>query len=378
MALPNGLLEALMTDRDTRVLQSPQVRAVDGEKAQLRIGDRYPYATGSFQPGVGAVGVSPLVSTQFQFSDVGVNVDLTPRIHGDNEVSLHTELEISSVRDTINVGGLSQPVIGQRKLTVDIRVKDGEPTLVGGLMNVQDTKSVGGVPGLANVPVFKWFFGNEDLQKSRGELVIALVPHIVRSPDITPLNTRGVAAGTDQQVKLNYAPRKPETPPAQEPKPAPAAPAAPVPAPPAVPAPKPPAAAGISFVPAAAETQVGKNVQVNLQVNNLTDVFSTSLRLKFDPKLVKVADVKLGPFLSADGQRVTFSENTLNDTGEALITLNRYPGAGGIGGSGSLLTFTLQPQAPGTAQVTATELTARDSKLQPITLTPPSMTITIK
>lgn len=386
VVLPNATLQALMTDRDTRVLQSPQVRAVDGEKAALRIGDRYPYATGSFQPGVGAVGVSPLVSTQFQFADVGVNVDLTPRIHGPNEVTLHAELEISSIKDTVNLGGLSQPIIGQRKLTVDIRVKDGEATLVGGLTQVQDTRSTNGTPGLASIPLLGHLFKSEDVQKNRGELVIALVPHIVRSPEITPLNTRGIAAGNDQQVKLNFAPRKAETPVAPEPKPAaPPAGTAPTPAPAAatVPTPEAPAAPAqtgpsLVFVPSAPQTQTGQNVQVTLQMNNINEVFSASLRLKFDPKMVKVTDVKLGPFLSSDGQRVTFSENTLNDTGEAIINLNRYPGAGGLSGSGGLLTFTLQPQAAGTAQVTVTDLMVRSAQLQPIALTAPSMAITVK
>ncbi|HBY60938.1 MAG TPA: hypothetical protein DEH78_14040, partial [Solibacterales bacterium] len=161
--LPGGILQALMTDRSTRVLQSPQVRAVDGEKAQLRVGDRYPYATGSFQPGIGigGGGVSPLVSTQFQFAEVGVNVDLTPRVHGAEEVTLHVEMEVSSVRDTINVGGLSQPVIGQRRTIVDIRLRDGEATIIGGLYNNQDTRAVNGIPGLANIPILRRLFTSE-------------------------------------------------------------------------------------------------------------------------------------------------------------------------------------------------------------------------
>lgn len=390
VTLPNGTLQALMTDSDTRVLQSPQVRAVDGEKSSLRIGDRYPYATGSFQPGVGAVGVSPLVSTQFQFADVGVNVDLTPRVHGQDEVTLHAELEISSIKSTVNLGGLSQPVIGQRKLTVDIRLKDGQATLVGGLMQTQDTRTISGTPGIANVPILGRLFKSEEVDKNRGELLIALVPHIVRSPDITSLNTRGVAAGSDQQVKLNFAPRKAEPAAVPETKPvvAPGAPPATAPAPgpaPSTPAPVPAAppatAAGgpvLVFTPAAAEAQIGKPVQVTLELNRIQEVFSASLRLKFDPKLVKVTDVKLGPFLSSDGQRVTFSENTLNDTGEAIINLNRYPGAGGLSGSGGLLTFTLQPQATGTAQVAVTDLLVRSARLEQINVKAPTLALTVK
>ena len=94
-----------MADSDTKVMQSPQVRASDGQKVTLKIGEKYPYATGSFQPGVGTVGVSPLVSTQFQFVDTGVNVELTPHVHGTDEVTLHVSVDISNVATTVNLGG---------------------------------------------------------------------------------------------------------------------------------------------------------------------------------------------------------------------------------------------------------------------------------
>ncbi len=95
--LPGLLLQAMLSDNRTRVLNSPQVRASDGQKVSLKIGDRIPYATGSFQPGVGTVGVSPLVSTQFNFAEVGVNVDITPQVHSNREISMHVEIEVSSV-----------------------------------------------------------------------------------------------------------------------------------------------------------------------------------------------------------------------------------------------------------------------------------------
>lgn len=380
LTLPGGFLQALMTDRTTKLLQSPQVRASDGMKSSLRIGDRFPYATGSFQPGIGGVGggISPLVSTQFQFADVGVNVDVVPRIHTNGEVSLHVELEISAVRDRIDIGGLSQPVIGQRKVIHDIRIREGELTLLGGLMQNQDTRNVSGVPGLANVPILGRFFSGENIERNQGELLVALVPHVVRSMDISPVNIRGIAAGNDQVVKLTYAPPEESTPQPAEPKPA-EAPTAPGGAVPAAEDPKPAqAAARLAFSPATAQAQMGMPITVSLQVENVTDIFTAPLRLKFDPKMVRLTEVKLGPFLSGDGQRVTFSENTLNDAGEAVVTLNRYPGSGGISGSGTLLTLTLQPLAQGSTQVTLSELGLRDSQLRPISVAAPMLTVNIQ
>ncbi len=390
LALPSGILQALMTDRTTRVLQTPQVRMADGMKGSLKIGDRFPYATGSFAPGIGAVGVSPLVSTQFQFAEVGVNVDIQPRVHGGDEVTMHIEVDVSNVKDRIDVGGLSQPIIGQRKIITDIRLREGEVSLLGGLMQAQDTRSSSGVPGLGNVPILKWLFASDSRDKENQELLIALVPHVVRSPEITADNLKGVAAGNDQQVKLNYGPRR-----SAEPHPAtPAAPAPPT-APPAPPKPeetkpaetkpaeaKPPAPAGgmrVSFNPPAIEAKPGANFTVALQIDSATDIFSAPLKVRFDPKVLRVVEVKPGTFLSGDGQRTVFSENTLNDAGETSVLLNRVPGAGGISGSGPLAIFTFQAVAPGTAKITVTELTLRNSTLQPSAAAPaPELNVTIK
>src|SRR5208282_1712904 len=118
----------------------PEMRVSDGEKATLKIGDRVPVATGSFQAGVGVgttVGtgvVNPLVNTQFQYLDVGVNVDVTPRVHPDGDVSMKLTIDVSSLAGSSNIGGINQPIISQRKIDHDIRLKDGEVSVIGGLI----------------------------------------------------------------------------------------------------------------------------------------------------------------------------------------------------------------------------------------------------
>src|ERR1700735_5133334 len=196
-----------MSDSRTKIQDTREVRFADGQKVTLKIGEKYPYATGSFQPGVGTVGVSPLVSTQFQFVDIGVNLELTPHVHGDNEVTIHAKIDITGINNTLNLGGLSQPVIGQKANEADIRLKDGEVSLMGGLMSDQDTSVIGGIPGLVNIPILgKYLFGNTSKDRQKEQLMIALIPHIVRRPEITGLDLRGIAAGTDATVKLSYAP----------------------------------------------------------------------------------------------------------------------------------------------------------------------------
>ena len=159
VTIPSANLSALMSNSDTKLIQNPQIRALDGQKASLKIGDRVPVATGSFQPGIGGVGINPLVNTQFQYLDVGVNIDITPHVHANGEVTLKISMDVSAVTGQQNIGGISQPIIGQRKIEHEIRLKDGEANLLGGIMEDQQTKSLSGIPGLAQIPILKYLFG---------------------------------------------------------------------------------------------------------------------------------------------------------------------------------------------------------------------------
>src|SRR3984957_277562 len=207
-SLPGATLQAVMSASRTKIQESPEMRVPDGQKVTLKIRGTYPYAPGSSERSVRELGVSPLVSTQFQFVDVGVNVELTPHVHGDDEVTLHVSIDISDIASTLNLGGLSQPVIGQKKNEADIRLKDGEVSLLGGLTQGQDISTVGGLPGLVNIPILgKYLFGSVYKDDSKEQLMIALIPHIVRRLEITALDLKGVSAGTDATVKLSYAPR---------------------------------------------------------------------------------------------------------------------------------------------------------------------------
>jgi len=435
LTLPGGLLNAVLNDTNSKVLQSPQVRAVDGFKVQLNIGDRVPYATGSFQPGIGGVGINPLVNTQFTFLDVGVNVLITPKILGPDEVHLHVEIDISNVREFLDLGGVKEPDVAQTKIVNDVRLKQGEVNLMGGLMQIQETKGVTGVPGLGNIPIIRRLFTSETVKKDSQELVIALIPHIVRTPEISDVNLRTISAGNQTTVKLNYAPQKPaEAPPATpapQPGPPPAAellapetvpntpaaepipnappqtvpvipgvnappvrlpiavpaqpaspPATAPPPPPAkpegAPAQAPPASARVTFVPSQTNAQVNGTVTISLMVENASDLAATPMQIRFDPKVLRLNDVVRGNLLTSDGQQVAFSKNILNDTGEASVNVSRFPSTGGVSGSGSIVTLVFQAVGRGDTVVTAPQLTLRNSQSQPILIATPQLTVHVK
>src|SRR5580693_2800907 len=219
VTIPSANLSAVMSNSDTKLIQNPQIRALDGQKASLKIGDRVPVATGSFQPGIGGVGINPLVNTQFQYLDVGVNIDITPRVHANGEVTLKISMDVSAVTGQQNIGGISQPIIGQRKIEHEIRLKDGEANLQGGIMEDQQTKSLSGIPGLAQIPILRYLFGQTTQDHSENEIVFAIVPHIIRGTDLSEINQRAIDIGTANTVVLRHVtpPPLPVAPPNQAP-----------------------------------------------------------------------------------------------------------------------------------------------------------------
>jgi general secretion pathway protein D len=193
-----------MSDSNTKVLQNPQIRVLDQQKATLKIGDRIPIATGSFSAagGVSGGGISPLVNTQFQYIDVGVNIDITPQIHSNREVTLKMVLEVSSVSGEVNIGGITQPQIGQRRIEHESRLEDGEINLVGGILQDTETQSLSGYPWLAKIPLLKYLFAQESKKRNESEIVFAITPHIVRAEEITDENLRLIDIGTGTSVGL--------------------------------------------------------------------------------------------------------------------------------------------------------------------------------
>jgi general secretion pathway protein D len=369
--LPGALLQAVMSDNSTRVMQSPQVRASDGQKVSLKIGDKVPYATGSFQPGIGSVGVSPLVSTQFQFAETGVDLEITPHVHGTDELTMHISINVSNVSRTVTIGGLDQPVISQRKNEADIRVRDGEVSLLGGLMQDQNTSSQSGIPGLVNIPILgKFLFGTNSKDREHGELLVALIPHIVRTPDVSGLDLRGIAAGTDQTVKLSYGSR-----------PLPPAPATPAPAAPSAPAPAttaPAAAPTLSFVPPAAQAQLSAPVVLVLQADGVTDLSGIPVKLKWDPKILKLNSAVAGTLLTRDGAVNQPTLDIRNDAGEASIEMTRAAGTAGVNGSGPLMQFTFLAVAKGSTAITASDAILKNSKGQSTPVVAPSMNVVVQ
>ena len=380
VSIGSANLSAVMSDSDTKMLQNPQVRALDNQKATLKIGERVPVATGSFQPGIGGVGINPLVNTQFQYLDVGVNIDVTPHVHADHEVTLKITMEISSVVGQSSIGGISQPIIGQKKIEHEIRLKDGESSLIGGIFDDSQTKALSGIPGLAQLPIIKYLFGQTTQDHSSDETVFAITPHVIRGTSLSELNQRAIDIGTANSIELRRISHPASTTPVVAPagQPAGQTPATPPAqsAPNAAPGQQ--GSANFLFDPGQITAKKGDTFVVNLLISGAQNVYSVPVQMNYDPAKLQLVNVSNGGFLSQDGQAVALVHREDDTTGTLQITATRPPGAGGVSGQGAVVTLTFQAKATGQTPLTITRGGARDPNLQAITVNGAQASITVQ
>jgi len=383
ITIPQATATALFSDTSTKLIQKPQIRAVDGQKASLKIGDRVPVATGSFQPGIGGVGINPLVNTQFQYLDVGVNIDITPKVHANGEVTLKVTMDISSVTGTSNIGGISQPIIGQRKIEHEVRLKEGEVNLLGGMLEDSQTRSLTGIPGLSQIPILKYLFGQSTTDRSETETVFVLIPHVVRSHEYSDLNQQALDVGTANAIALRRVSH--QAAPAQVPAAQPPVPQS-TPAPATGPSNQSPGSAGapsggpatFSFDPASITQAKGSTFAVNVVLSGAQNAYSVPLQISYDPKMLQVVNVSNGGFLSHDGQAVALVHRDDDTTGTLQITATRPPGAGGISGEGTIVTLTLVAKAAGQSSLTIARGGVRDPGMQAAPAAGAAVTVTIQ
>jgi general secretion pathway protein D len=402
MTIPSATANFLLTDTSTKIIQNPEIRAIDGQQAKLNIGDRVPVATGSFQAGVGVgtTGVNPLVNTQFQYIDVGVNVDVTPHVHPNRDVSMKLQIEISSVTGQATIGGIQQPIISQRKIQQEIRLKEGEVSILAGLIQRIDTKTLNGWPWLANVPVMRYLFSEDTTEHQDNEDLIVLIPRIVRMPDWTKANLRALYSGTDTfpavrrelDIKAPTANPAPQAlPNASAPESGPGAPAGP-PIPTVTPAggalvptggataSPPPQISGpkIHFEPSTLNLSPGQTSTIGIVVDNVSDLFSVPLMLQYNPAVISIEEVRHGSFLSGGTQEIAIVQRVDKEHGQAIISATRQPNTPGVSGTGTLLGVVVKALGPGTTNLSIVQINAKDSQQKTIPLVTGEATLRVQ
>ncbi len=413
-------LDLLLNDATTKTIQNPRLRATDGQESQVKIGEKLPVATGSYQAGVATAITSSLVNTQFQYLDIGVNIDMKPTVHYDRDISMKLKIEVSSEGANSGVAsGINEPIINQQVSEQTIRVREGEATILSGILQKQVSKSISGYPGLSQVPLLKYLFSQYTDNDTDDEIVFLLVPHIVRAADISPLNLKQVDTGTTNDIQLRrMGGNLTDDDSADGPAPAPPAAmqgqtgstsniGAPRPQIPngtnpaqmqgeipgqnvsasqlqsaATGVPAATAAAGgqpvsLQLVPANANQTVGNIFQEQIMLSGGKDVYSVPLQLSYDQTKLQLMNVDTGDLLGRDGQAIALVHRD-DGAGNVAISTSRPPGVAGVTGSGSICTLTFQAKAAGDASVAITRPVVRDSKQQPLPATGSQGVIHIK
>ncbi len=185
LVVPSVVAAAVLNDTRTHVLQNPQVRVTDGQTGKLKIGSRVPYATGSFLPSLTSTSSSStlLASTQFQYQDIGVALEITPHLLSTGEVAIKAVVEISTEAGNVTIAGVSEPTFGQRKIEHDIRLKEGEVNVLGGLIQSSVANTVSGLPILGEIPGLRYFFSSTNTERQETEVLVMMTPRVVRLPE---------------------------------------------------------------------------------------------------------------------------------------------------------------------------------------------------
>jgi general secretion pathway protein D len=383
----------LATRTNARVLQNPSLRASDGKVAKLRIGTQQPVAQGSFQPTFGGtVGGSPVV--QFTTIDVGVDLDFTPRVLMNRDVAMNVVVKVKAINGFEVLSGNRYPILSNRSVEHDIRLKEGESSIIGGIISDFDSVSTEGIPGVERVPLLKYLFATETKDRQQGELIIVITPHIVRLPDFADSDLESLAImGSGISPRFIGKPVQLGNGKAAEPKPA--APATGTPAPvqpnitpaPTVPSPNArqaveslpvPRLAFVKLVASPSEANTGGKFTVAASIENAQDAGAATFVITFNPKALKLVTVQDGGFLSQGGTASSLSPTIDNDNGTVSVSLTRPDGSPGVSGSGILANLQFEAVATGTTSITFSQASVADVSQTPRPTSSSGTQVTVK
>jgi general secretion pathway protein D len=371
--IPSTSVDFLYKQTHARVLQNPSLRAADGKPAKLRIGTKQPVAQGSFQPTFsGNVGGTPVVN--FTTIDVGVNLDMTPRVMLNRDIAMTVKVAVNAIAGFENFSGIRYPVLTNREIEHDIRLKEGESSVIGGIITDADSVSVTGLPGAAKIPLIRYLFSSEGKQRTESEIIVVITPHIVRLPEYleddfgsialmgagnsprflgrpiqllgdTPLTSKTAKPASSQQAGVGLTPASPNQTGT-------------------APAPSTPQPAGrlafVKLAPSSTEVASGSRIRVAASIENAQNAYALSFNLAFNPKVLKLVEIENGGFLSNDGKIIALAPRIENETGQAVVSMTRPPESSGVSGNGILLHLVFEAVAPGISPISFTQANVRD------------------
>jgi len=169
-----------LQDTDTNLLASPRIRARNKEKAKILIGDKLPVITNSVTP---VSTGTPVVTGSVQYIDVGIKLEVEPQVYSEGDVGIKLNLEVSNIVKQIGDGSQNSTLayqIGTRSASTNLRLRDGETQILGGLISDSDRSNASKVPGLGQMPILGRLFSSNNADVTKTEIILSITPHIVR------------------------------------------------------------------------------------------------------------------------------------------------------------------------------------------------------
>ena len=412
LSVPGFLFDFVKRSTDAQILAKPQVRITEGEEASFSIGDRVPIPVTSFNT-ANTAGSNVVPITSYQYQNVGIEVNITPRVHHNEEVSLDLDIEVSDLSGQIG----NQPIIGSRNIKTSIRLRDGETNFLAGLIRTNESNTQDGIPGLSEIPVLGRLFSRRASDNTRTDIVLTMTPHIIRRADITEQDLAPIWVGTEQNVVfrgsspridsgvegpfdepldesdetrqqleerlppgLRDAAPEGDTGAEGDDQPPTGVELVPPPGsqlqnaglldrPPAiVPALFQPSSARtnpeieLSFTPQALRVTVGDSFEARLDIRARAPVSHLPLRLRYDPERIEVTAVRAESFL---GDQSEISLMTDSSTpGTVIVGLSRLGDQAGVAGRGHLLALEVRAVGPGRATITVEQAKPKGPELE--------------
>ena len=222
LAVPTAIVRFLESDTHTKIMAKPQLRGAEGAKLSYSVGTQVPIVSTTYTPiATGGAGVNPLSS--YTYKNTGVNIEMTPRVTLDGDIVLDLMIDDSAVGPDKAVAGTTVPQFINRTVTTRLRLRDGEPNLLAGLVQQNDTNGIQGFPGAIHVPGFKQLLSGNTTSTDQTEIIMLLTPHIVRTTELTESDLRPVYIGSSRTSASGGRLRSSRQPPSPPPRPAPGA-----------------------------------------------------------------------------------------------------------------------------------------------------------
>ena len=387
LSVPSAVVRFLETDSETRLIAKPQLRGAEGQQINLNLGDQIPVPATVFTPvASGGANINPL--TSFNYKDVGVNVQVTPRVTFEGDIILDLLVENSTRGQDVNIAGQNLPTFGSRRVQTRLRLRDGESNLLAGLLREEERRSLRGIPGLLRLPLLRNLLASNDNEIRQTDIVMLLTPRIVRTQELTAQDVSPIFIGSQQSLGLGGPPplitvgagpdaSASDLEPASQPallQPQLPAGSGRVIAPPAVTTPPvavPAAGASggqIILSPPGPEFRVGAGpYTVPVSVTGASQVSGVSLTLTFNPAVLRVRSVQEGSFMRTGGAAATFTQQVDAATGRIDIAIVRSSDSTGVAGTGLLSAVLFDAVGGGPANLTVTG-TATDPRGTPVQL----------